>query len=182
MSQAAASRAGGPMPDDEEVRGYLTTLSNWGRWGPDDERGTLNFITPDVRSEAAALVRDGRTVSCALDITTGSDAEAERLMLTPAELSGQAVGEGRHRNDGMARAGHWDAVEFAVERIGLRYHGGDITHLDAPSHYAWAGQMYNGIGADQVTSLNGALRLDVRNARSAHAMLAEAIKLKIGRT
>jgi hypothetical protein len=37
--------------------------SNWGRWGPDDERGTLNLITPEKRVQAAGLVREGATVS-----------------------------------------------------------------------------------------------------------------------
>ena len=39
---------------------------NWGRWGDDDERGTLNFITPEAIVEAATLIRTGRVVSCAL--------------------------------------------------------------------------------------------------------------------
>jgi hypothetical protein len=36
------------VPTQEEVLGYFDRLSNWGRWGPDDQRGTLNFITQDV--------------------------------------------------------------------------------------------------------------------------------------
>ena len=40
-------------------------LSNWGRWGPDDELGALNLITPQKRREAAALVQAGVTVSLA---------------------------------------------------------------------------------------------------------------------
>src|SRR5262245_34028886 len=41
---------------------------NWGRWGGDDERGALNFITPAKRAAAAALVRDGVIVSCVRDL------------------------------------------------------------------------------------------------------------------
>lgn len=39
---------------------------NWNRWGPDEERGTLNFITPEVIAFAASQVRTGRVVSCCL--------------------------------------------------------------------------------------------------------------------
>ncbi len=42
------------MTLDEEIRALAAKVSNWGRWGPDDELGTLNFITPEKRCEAAA--------------------------------------------------------------------------------------------------------------------------------
>ena len=41
----------------------LRTLTNWGRWGADDERGALNYVTPDVRRRAAGCVRQGKTFS-----------------------------------------------------------------------------------------------------------------------
>ena len=52
------------VPAEEEVLGYMTSLSNWGRWGPDDELGTLNLITPAKRSQAGSLVREGTSVTC----------------------------------------------------------------------------------------------------------------------
>ena len=55
-------------PSEDEVLGYFTALSNWGRWGALDSIGTLNLITPEARCRAAALVSEGITVSCALDI------------------------------------------------------------------------------------------------------------------
>ncbi len=53
-----------PMATDE-VLALHQTLSNWGRWGADDQLGALNLITPEVTAAAAATVRTGRTVSCA---------------------------------------------------------------------------------------------------------------------
>src|SRR5881396_1026639 len=50
---------------------YCTRFRNWGRWGPEDEIGTLNFITPNVITRAARLVRQGRVISCALNFDTG---------------------------------------------------------------------------------------------------------------
>src|SRR3978361_1039472 len=54
--------AGRPMPTQDDVLGYFDTLSNWGRWGDDDELGTLNHITDDVRLEAARALARGRGV------------------------------------------------------------------------------------------------------------------------
>jgi hypothetical protein len=45
------------MPTQDDVVRYFNTLSNWGRWGDDDELGTLNHITDDVRLAAAQAVR-----------------------------------------------------------------------------------------------------------------------------
>ena len=53
-----------------QVREYMRTLSNWGRWGKDDELGTINLITPDKRAAAARLVKDGVSVTCARPWTT----------------------------------------------------------------------------------------------------------------
>ena len=54
----------------EEVSGLHQQLSNWGRWGSDDQLGTLNLITPAVTAAATAAVRVGRTVSCARPLPT----------------------------------------------------------------------------------------------------------------
>ena len=55
----------GRIPTEEEVIGYLDSLSNWGRWGDDDQMGTLNFLDPDKVKRAVSLVEEGTTVSCA---------------------------------------------------------------------------------------------------------------------
>jgi len=48
----------------------LKRVSNWSRWGKDDQLGTLNLITPEKRREAVALVRAGVSVSLARDLNT----------------------------------------------------------------------------------------------------------------
>src|SRR5262249_15490749 len=55
--EAAMGLAERTAPTAEEYAGYRKRFSNWGRWGADDELGTLNFITPAARRSAAALVR-----------------------------------------------------------------------------------------------------------------------------
>ena len=49
----------------EQFEQWMSELSNWGRWGDDDQLGAINLITPAKRQQAAALVRTGRTVSLA---------------------------------------------------------------------------------------------------------------------
>ena len=63
-------------PTDVQVREYMRTLSNWGRWGKDDELGTINLITADKRASAARLVKDGISVTCARSISNTSSLSA----------------------------------------------------------------------------------------------------------
>ena len=49
----------------EQLAQWMEEVSNWGRWGDDDELGALNLITPEKRRQAAALVREGITVPMA---------------------------------------------------------------------------------------------------------------------
>src|SRR6476659_10128278 len=64
--------ASGAAPPETVTRAqfeaWVKEISNWGRWGKDDELGTLNLITPEKRKAAAAQVRDGVSVSLALDL------------------------------------------------------------------------------------------------------------------
>src|SRR5437667_4522266 len=59
-SQGSSSR---PLVSEAQFNAWLTELSNWGRWGKDDELGTLNLITPAKRRAALALVKEGVPVS-----------------------------------------------------------------------------------------------------------------------
>jgi kynurenine formamidase len=76
-SMAAAGAAGPKVPSaaekyprnltKEDVDRWMTELSNWGKWGKDDQAGTINLITPAKRKAAAALVKEGISVSASLD-------------------------------------------------------------------------------------------------------------------
>ena len=71
------------MADFEKL---LRTLRTWGRWGADDERGALNYITPDVRRRAAGCVRQGKTFSLAIPIRHGSGPQAGGARINPLHL------------------------------------------------------------------------------------------------
>ena len=73
QQQGARSGVGAPQVNDtrttkEEIERWMKELSNWGRWGKNDQLGAANTITPAKRRSAAALVKAGTTISTALPI------------------------------------------------------------------------------------------------------------------
>ena len=109
-------------------------ISNWGRWGADDQLGTLNHITPRVRKAAAALVKEGRTLSLSrtMDKTANpinfNPVKHQPFIFDPASL-------------GIDPA---EAQDAAGDIFEINYHGFSHTHLDAINHFARNGKMYNG--------------------------------------
>src|SRR4029079_16174253 len=69
-----------PMPLTPELKDLAARVSNWGRWGPDDQRGTLNLITPDVVQRGGVAVRTGRPFSLAIPFDeTGRQWDSENI-------------------------------------------------------------------------------------------------------
>lgn len=136
------------IPSEAQVLDWMQSLSNWGRWGDDDQLGCMNFITPEKRKQAASLIQDGTTVSCArpivTDITSDITYQVQRYMVDS--------GEGRDTDTPERKAQRRGAAEF----IGMVFHGQTITHVDALSHYSWDGLLYNGKPAKLITSREGA--------------------------
>ncbi|MEQ8861694.1 MAG: cyclase family protein [Pseudomonadales bacterium] len=123
---------------------WMTDISNWGRWGTDDELGTLNLITPEKRVAAARLVTDGVSVSLALELNKQQDA----LNANPLKHE-LAVG---------TFGGH----EVAGDSYSIEYHGFAHSHIDGLPHFAHGGRMYNGFSVDTLKP-TGAERLGVEN-------------------
>lgn len=109
---------------DAEYARWKKDLSNWGRWGKDDEIGALNLITPAKRKQAAALVKDGVSVSLSADADTVQAVDNP----TPYEVVMQGIGS---------------------DRIAVSYHGIAHTHLDSLAHINESGVFYNGYTPDQ---------------------------------
>jgi len=137
-----------PAPSETEVIGYLKTLSNWGRWGAEDELGTLNLITPAKRLAAARLVRDGVPVTCARPIVTDITADTTFQVMRFTVDSG----EGRDTASPERLLARRGAGEF----IGMVFHGYTVTHVDTPAHFFWDGKIYNGRSCNLITAREGA--------------------------
>jgi kynurenine formamidase len=130
---------------NEEWRATFDAVSNWGRWGSEDVRGTLNLIGPNEVAAAVALVEEGRHVSCGRDVEFGSRASVYEAAVAPLHFMSSTGG--RLNADGAGGATDW---------VGFDIHGLHITHLDAPSHQFWNGTMFNGHTAAAVTAEHGA--------------------------
>lgn len=143
----------GPLPTEEEVLGYFRSLSNWGRWGPDDERGTLNYIVPDTVRAAVATVTEGVGVSCGIDIK--AEITPDQIVGAPQRLM-LVTGEPADPRD-PPQTQAWGPMEY----VGLAFHGFTVTHIDALSHGTWENQLYNGRPAAVVTARSGALEQSV---------------------
>lgn len=163
------------IPSEDEVLAYFDVLSNWGRWGADDELGTLNLVSPAKRIAAAQLVRVGATVSCAWDI--GGRPPADQPMGPPRRFmigTGQGLSD-EHRVVPPGREN--DRAAGAGEYIGLVYHGHTVTHVDGLSHIFWDGKMYNGKPAELVTAPFGATHHAITALRD--GVLTRAVLLDI---
>lgn len=137
------------IPSEKEVLGYFDSCNNWGRWGPDDQLGTMNYITAEKRKQAAALVAQGESVTCARPI------RKEVAPDIPNPFLHMMTGTGERWKDVEPREGE---LQSSGDFIGLYYHGFSVTHLDALAHIFWQGKMYNGFSSDLVTASDGATK------------------------
>ena len=130
--QGSGGAASGDRPPvaKAEYERWKTELSNWGRWGKDDEFGALNLVTPAKRRQAASLVKDGITVSLATDVNT---VKAEDNSAPYEHVITQA------------------AATNAGDRLAVKYHGYAHTHLDGFAHRFFDGKMWNGFSREEVT-------------------------------
>ena len=118
------------LEGDAVIQAQLSELSNWNRWGPSDEKGTVNFVTPEKVIQAARLIKTGQTVSLARQTSI-------------AETEG--VREGKYE---MQR-GKYGSRDY----VGAVWHGFAVTHLDGLCHvFADTTQMYNGYPVDHLTA------------------------------
>jgi kynurenine formamidase len=144
----------------ETIEQWMKELSNWGRWGENDEMGAINLITPEKRRQAAALVKAGVSVSLA------RNAEKEKASDNPSPFGHQ-----------MMRSG-LDETQFSVDQYSVSYHGYAHTHMDSLCHMFHQGKMFNGYSQREVTP-QGAGKLAVTNFKQ--GILTRGILMDIPR-
>ncbi|MGH7986645.1 MAG: cyclase family protein [Candidatus Binataceae bacterium] len=133
-----------------QIAELLERVSNWGRWGSEDQKGALNFITDAKRTAAARLVQTGETVSLALPLPT-HPARDNPVPVTHLMIRSGQIG---HPLGSFGCADY-----FAIEPHGLA-----TTHLDALCHHFYRGKMYNGFDVSEV-DFQGAHKCAIEVAR-----------------
>ena len=141
MSESEQARRPGPSLDlsADEFAALRKEVSNWGRWGDDDERGTLNLLTREAVVGAAGLVRTGETVTLSLPLDTRPAPDnPEPAIHRMTTLGDVDVGSG--------------PLGFAKDFIGLDYHHDGYSHIDALCHVVLDGALYNGRPQSSLTA------------------------------
>jgi len=115
--------------------------SNWGRWGADDERGTLNYITPEVRLSAVAMAVTGEVVSLAARVT-------------PLSLTGVLSFGSAPTPPGISQLlTTMGPVQRAMtDVLVINSHHASLTHIDAVVHVPVDGKVYPGVDLDEAVS------------------------------
>ncbi|MCZ7526351.1 MAG: cyclase family protein [Acidimicrobiia bacterium] len=138
------------LPD--ELRELANRVSNWGRWGPDDQRGTLNLVTPEAVRRGAAAVRRGVSFSLSIPM----DEDGPQIGAIPGRINPRHTMLGcnvPYTGDPSDFCASDDVVETGIQAA---------THWDALAHVGYDGFLYNGVPFDAVTEA-GASRLGIEH-------------------
>lgn len=153
-----------------DFRRAADEVRNWGRWGDDDEVGTLNFITPAKVAEAAGLVKQGKVISVGGDFSSGGPQGAFKFRQNPVHVmtvdGGDASTLVEYGPKWLRNAVAADMSAFFADNP-FRFNDDIIvmplqaaTQWDAMSHVYYEDKLYNGFPADSVTSF-GAFHLGI---------------------
>jgi kynurenine formamidase len=125
------------IANEADFRRAMKELSNWGRWGADDELGAANLITPPKRKQALALAKEGVTISLAHDVVQEKAPDAPNVLE-------RTLGN-------VAPTGTTDRYQYTGT-----YHGVAHSHLDAVDcHILFEGKGYNGRSVDDIKAAGG---------------------------
>jgi len=136
---------------EETLRKLVLQVRNWGKWGPNDEIGTLNYITPDKIAQACQLVIAGKVFALGIPLQRNGPQSGTRARFNPIHT--------------MFRDGG-DQPKDAAAVIEMQGYGGSddwivmplqcVTQWDSLAHVFYEGKMYNGFDATLVTSSGAA--------------------------
>ena len=149
LAQAQASSNHNATREDFDQ--MMTQLSNWDRWGKDDQMGAVNLITPATRKHAASLVKEGASFSMARTAELEKAVDNNQPIIRKVTRVG--VGQPTTGPGGTA------------DTFFISYHGYVHTHMDTLCHFLYKGKMYNGYSQDEVTE-NGAAKNSILNFKN----------------
>ncbi len=142
--------------------GLHAAETNWGQWGPDDQLGTLNYITPEVVRHAATLVKQARVFSLALPLAANQAGAANRRLERYMLTTGQGTGS---------------RPAWIGDNLSLPIHG--TTHWDGLAHVFGDGKMYNGYDVETYVTPAGALKNGID--RAARKLVSRGVLLDVAR-
>ena len=136
---ATSARAPRNVAEFDEL---FRQVSNWGRWGKDDQLGSANLVTEAKRKQAAGLVKTGVSVSLAHNAIT------EKAVDNPSPFE------------------HTMNPGFFMDTYKVSYHGYAHSHIDALCHILYKDQTYNGYARAEVNTEKGCTKLGIDNLKS----------------
>jgi kynurenine formamidase len=155
------------MPVPESFRALAAKVNNWGRWGDDDERGTLNFIDDDARRRAAACVKTGKVFPLAIPLSEdGPQLGFVRGRVNPTRTMNM-INEPSFGDPTMFCSSD-DAVTMGLQAA---------THWDALAHVSYDGRLYNGNSPATITAA-GASRCGIDKVGS---LVSRGVLLDVAR-
>lgn len=144
---------------------------NWGKWGAEDQLGTLNYITPAKIAQAAQLIKQGKSFSLALPLDRHGPQTGRFNRYNPIHVmvsdGGDLYGKG---------IPHVCGVGFSDDMVTMSLQC--ATHWDALSHVFDHGKMWNGYDALEVSS-HGARYNGIE--KSGEKFLSRGVLLDIAR-
>jgi kynurenine formamidase len=140
-----------------EFTDLAAAVRNWGRWGPDDELGTINLVTPEVRRRAVACVRTGKAFSLALPLSESEGIQTGYMpgRINPVRTMAQLNSPILSDDPDHVRTND-DLVVMGLQCA---------THWDGLAHVSYGGHIWNGYPADTVTAA-GASRCGIHRIRT----------------
>jgi kynurenine formamidase len=149
----------------DEFDAMFQALQTWGRWGPDDQRGCLNYITSEQVQRASSLVQTGTTVTLSLPLDTAPGPDNPKpVSHFMTMLADTDIGSG--------------PLRLACDYLGMEFHGDAHSHIDALCHIIYKDKLYNGASAASVGSSGADVQsIDV----AAHGIVTRGVLLDIPR-
>jgi len=166
---------------EEAFQSISRRVSNWGRWGKEDQRGTLNLITPDVLKRAAGAVKQGKLFRLGLDFAS----DGSQLGPKPCHTLDPRKYSSRRYNAELFMTAvsipiNADSGDFALSDDVIHLPSQVGTSWDGLAHVEYGGKIYNGFSASESISSYGACRCGVEHAASP-GIMSRAVLLDIAR-
>jgi kynurenine formamidase len=145
---------------EEALRKIALQVRNWGRWGPNDEIGTLNYITPEMIAAASRLVTSGKVFALGIPLQRQGPQSGTRQRFNPIHTMFRDGGDAPRDAAGVAALqGYGGSDDWIVMPLQC------VTQWDSLAHVFDSGKMYNGYDATLVTS-SGAAKNSIDKTKS----------------